>query len=74
MVQSMVEQSASKGRMLWVENGRCQNCQRCLAQQVCPVKAIVRIDRDEPPFIDLHRCHGCRLCIVECPFEAIVMR
>jgi MinD superfamily P-loop ATPase len=43
-----------------------------MAQQVCKVKAIVRIDRDEPPFIDVHRCHGCMICSVECPFQAII--
>jgi Fe-S-cluster-containing hydrogenase component 2 len=47
-------------------------CQRCLAQQVCKVKAIVRIERDDIPFIDVHRCYGCKVCLLECPFEAIV--
>lgn len=56
---------------LHVDADRCHACRRCPAQQVCKVKAIVRVDRDEPPFIDIHRCHGCMLCLVECPFEAI---
>ena len=58
---------------LQIDDSRCQNCGRCLAQQVCKVKAIVRIDRDEPPFIDLHRCHDCRVCVLECPFKAVVI-
>jgi Fe-S-cluster-containing hydrogenase component 2 len=41
---------------------------------VCKVKAIVRIDLDESPFIDVHRCHGCMLCVVECPYEAIITK
>lgn len=58
--------------LLYIDDNRCQACRRCLAQRVCKVKAIVRIDRDEPPFIDTHRCYGCKVCVVECPFEAII--
>ena len=57
---------------LYIDDALCRACRRCLARQVCNVRAIVRIDRDEPPFIDVHRCHGCKLCVVECPFTAIV--
>jgi MinD superfamily P-loop ATPase len=57
---------------LHVDGDRCSICRRCLAQKVCKVRAIVRLDPDEPPFIDVHRCHGCMLCILECPFEAII--
>lgn len=57
---------------LHVDHDRCHACRLCMAQQVCKVKAIVRIDRDEPPFIDVHRCHGCMICSVECPFQAII--
>jgi len=35
------------------------------------VRAIVRIDDDEPPYIDIERCYDCRLCIPACPFEAL---
>ena len=49
----------------------CLNCSRCLAQKACTVKAIIRIDKDEPPFVDVHRCHGCLLCLTECPTSAI---
>ncbi|MCB8920871.1 MAG: 4Fe-4S binding protein [Ardenticatenaceae bacterium] len=56
---------------LYVDDGRCRNCRRCLAQKVCKTKALIRIDHDEPPFIDVHRCLNCRTCLQECPFEAI---
>jgi MinD superfamily P-loop ATPase len=58
--------------MLHVDDNRCQACRRCLAQQVCKIRAIVRIDFDEPPLIDVHRCHGCKVCLSECPFDAII--
>jgi MinD superfamily P-loop ATPase len=57
---------------LYIDEARCHACRRCLAQQVCKVKAIVRIDRDEAPFVDVHRCHGCMICSLECPFAAII--
>ncbi len=58
-------------KTLFIDYALCLNCTRCLAQKVCTVKAIIRIDRDEPPFIDVHRCHGCLLCVPECPASAI---
>jgi Fe-S-cluster-containing hydrogenase component 2 len=51
---------------------QCRSCRRCLAAQVCKVQALVRLDRDEPPFLDVHRCYDCRLCVVACPFGAIL--
>lgn len=67
----MIGTTISKGS-LYVNQDHCHTCRRCLAQQVCKVKAIVRIDHDEPPFIDVHRCHGCKICVAECPFDAVI--
>ena len=67
----MINASTNRA-LLYVDDGRCRSCRRCLAQQVCRVKAIVRIDRDESPFVDVHRCHGCMVCVTECPFDAII--
>jgi len=58
--------------LLRIDSQRCHICRRCLAQRVCKVKAIVRIDGDEAPFVDVHRCHGCKVCTTECPFGAII--
>lgn len=57
--------------MLRIDDERCHICRRCLAQRVCRVRAIVRIDTDETPVIDVHRCRGCRVCTLECPYDAI---
>ena len=56
-----------------VQADLCHVCKKCLAREACDSKAVVRIDRDEPPFIDASRCYGCRACILACPFGAIAL-
>ena len=56
---------------LQIETDHCRACLPCLASSVCKVRAIVRIDPDEPPFLDIGRCYDCRMCISACPFGAI---
>lgn len=56
---------------LRIDEERCRACRRCLVAEVCKVRAIVRLDPDEPPFLDVSRCYDCRLCIPACPFKAI---
>lgn len=51
----------------------CLACRKCQAREVCRSKAILQIDRGEPPFIDPNRCYGCRACIPVCPAGAIVL-
>ena len=50
----------------------CQVCDRCVASRGCKFKAIIRIDRDEPPAIDASRCGGCATCVQACPHGAIL--
>lgn len=54
-----------------LQTENCRACRRCLAAEVCKVRAIMRIDDDEPPYIDIERCYDCRLCIPVCPFGAL---
>jgi Fe-S-cluster-containing hydrogenase component 2 len=56
---------------LRIDDQHCQACRKCLAGEVCKVKALVHLDPDEPPFIDISRCYDCRLCVSLCPFGAI---
>jgi len=56
---------------LRINDERCRVCPSCLAAEVCKVRAIVRLDWDEPPYLDVSRCYDCRLCIPACPFGAI---
>jgi MinD superfamily P-loop ATPase len=55
-----------------IDYQQCQACSKCKAQKECRFKAIVRIDRDEPPAIDASRCGGCATCVESCPFGAIL--
>ncbi len=55
-----------------IDYERCQACPKCIAMKACRFKALVRIDRDEPPAIDASRCNGCNACLDHCPFNAIV--
>jgi len=52
----------------------CRACHKCVARSVCRSKAILQIDRGEPPFIDGNLCYGCQVCIAACPHGAIVKR
>jgi len=59
---------------LSIDGKRCQTCLPCLAAEACKVRAFVRFDPDDPPFLDVSRCYDCRLCIPVCPFEAVSSR
>jgi len=69
-----MENAASSWRVLIVDSELCANCRHCLAQRTCRMKALMRIDLDEPPFIDTHRCRGCGVCMSDCPSEAITVQ
>jgi Fe-S-cluster-containing hydrogenase component 2 len=56
-----------------INDAICQACTRCLAAEACKVRAIMRIDHDEPPFLAAERCYDCRLCVPVCPFGAITV-
>jgi len=58
---------------LQIDDSLCHACRRCLAARVCKVRAIVQLDPDDSPYLDLQRCYDCRLCMPACPFEAVVM-
>lgn len=60
-------------RRLRINDRECQLCRRCLAAEACKVRAIVQLDPDESPFLDVSRCYDCRLCIPACPFGAFLV-
>ena len=47
------------------------NCPKCPAVKGCDTRAIIKIDIDEPAFVDRSLCHGCADCVPLCPHQAI---
>jgi formate hydrogenlyase subunit 6/NADH:ubiquinone oxidoreductase subunit I len=41
--------------------------------RACRWQAVIRIDRDEPPVIDVGRCTLCWACVDVCEFGAVVV-
>ena len=60
------------GVNLYIDEKLCMACRPCLAGKACKVKAFVNLDPDEPPFLDLSCCYDCRLCILACPYDAVL--
>jgi Fe-S-cluster-containing hydrogenase component 2 len=51
----------------------CQACDPCEARRVCKTKAILKIDRGDPVFIEPSLCSNCQLCLPACTYGAIVL-
>ncbi|HEX6303738.1 MAG TPA: 4Fe-4S binding protein [Anaerolineales bacterium] len=51
----------------------CQSCDPCEARSACKTRAIMKIDPDEPAYIELSRCNGCSNCVPACLYGAISM-
>jgi Fe-S-cluster-containing hydrogenase component 2 len=54
-----------------IESEHCHTCSRCLASESCKVRANLRIDPEEIPYLDVDRCYDYRLFLKACPFGAI---
>ena len=51
----------------------CQQCEEPACAAICPVQAITRDLGTGALIVDGDLCVGCRMCVVACPFGAIVL-
>jgi molybdopterin-containing oxidoreductase family iron-sulfur binding subunit len=56
---------AFKGKQMMV---LCNHCANPPCVRVCPTKATWKRRSDGVVMMDMHRCVGCRYCIVACPY------
>jgi Fe-S-cluster-containing hydrogenase component 2 len=50
----------------------CQQCEDPACANICPVQAISRDAGTGAVIVDCELCVGCRMCIVACPFGAVI--
>jgi carbon-monoxide dehydrogenase iron sulfur subunit len=51
----------------------CQQCEEPACANMCPVQAIARDAATDAMIVDSELCVGCQMCIVACPFGAVVL-
>ena len=62
----------------WAKSGLnvpvfCQQCEVPACANICPVQAISRDADTGAMIVDIDLCVGCRMCMVACPFGAVVL-
>lgn len=51
----------------------CRQCEDAPCQRVCPVNALPRDSVTQVIEVDYDRCIGCRMCVLACPFGAMLV-
>jgi Fe-S-cluster-containing hydrogenase component 2 len=49
----------------------CQQCEKAICKEVCPVRAIYRDIKTGALLINDSKCIGCKSCVNACPFGGI---
>jgi MinD superfamily P-loop ATPase len=57
-----------------IEWDACITSEICEAIKVCKTRAIVRLDPEDPPYIEHALCSSCGECIMACPYSAITLK
>ncbi len=52
----------------------CQQCDDAPCVAECPAEARARNEQTGAIHVDREKCIGCRMCVYECPFGAILVR
>jgi tetrathionate reductase subunit B len=47
----------------------CNHCENPICVYVCPVRATYRRKQDGIVVVNPHLCVGCKICIVNCPYQ-----
>ena len=53
---------------------RCRNCDTCIAEELCPTKAIKRIEHLGGRRLPNENCFGCGVCVEACPYGIYQMK
>ncbi len=51
---------------------QCRHCEDATCLKACPSGALQRDPEKENVFIDQAKCRGCWMCVMTCPFGAVV--
>ena len=52
---------------------QCQQCGIAACMNICPVNAIYMDETTGAKIIDGNKCIGCRMCMIACPFGAMIV-
>lgn len=51
---------------------QCRHCQDAACLAACPSGAMRRDEVSDVVYVDATRCRGCWMCVMSCPFGAVV--
>ena len=58
----------------FIDFDRCLKCEKCIAAEVCPTKAVFKIDSDGPVIVEQSTCYGCGDRVEKCSGKAISIK